>query len=85
MRRCSYLSSLTFLSALFICSLSTAQQARAETCVPPPGELISWWAGDGNANDIAGTNHGTLENNAGLAPGLVGQAFSFSGPSGFLQ
>jgi hypothetical protein len=48
-------------------------------CTPPPPNMISWWPGDGNANDIQGSNNGTLMNGATFAPGLVGQAFSFDG------
>ena len=42
---------------------------------PPPG-MVSWWPGDGNANDIWGSNHGTLVGGA-TADGMVRQAFSF--------
>lgn len=53
--------------------------APPPTCVTPPTGLISWWAGDGNANDIHGDNDGTLENGATFTPGLVGQAFNLDG------
>ena len=43
--------------------------------------LVSWWPGEGNANDIAGTNNGTLMNGVGFVAGEVGQAFSFDGTS----
>jgi hypothetical protein len=39
--------------------------------------MISWWPGDGNPNDIQGSNNGTLQGGAGYAIGEVGQAFSF--------
>jgi len=39
----------------------------AQTCVPPPSGLISWWPGEGNANDIVGINNGTLMNGATYA------------------
>ena len=55
-------------------------------CVASPAGLIGWWPGDGNANDYAGTNNGTLEGGAiANAPGVVGTAFSFDGTNGFLQ
>jgi hypothetical protein len=41
--------------------------------------LVSRWPGDGHANDVAGTNHGTLQNGAGFTAGKVGQAFSLDG------
>src|SRR5439155_8470225 len=31
------------------------------TCVTPPSGMVSWWPGDGNANDIQGGNNGTLQ------------------------
>ena len=45
--------------------------------IPPPTGMVSWWPGDGNAEDIIDGNDGTLVGGAGFAPGLVGQAFSF--------
>src|SRR5262245_47805138 len=54
-------------------------RAAAQTCVQPPEGLISWWPGDGDARDIEDENHGTLQNGATFAPGMVAQAFSFDG------
>jgi hypothetical protein len=54
-------------------------------CVPPLADLISWWPGDGNANDIADENDGTLMGNATFAPGLVGQAFLLDGIDDFVD
>lgn len=39
---------------------------------------ISFWAGEGDANDSGGSNHGSL-NTTSFAPGVSGQAFQFSG------
>ena len=47
--------------------------------------LISWWPGEGNANDIAGANNGTLVGSVTFAPGLVGQAFSFASTGDYFQ
>jgi hypothetical protein len=47
--------------------------------------LISWWPGEGNAEDIAGTNNGSLINGASFGPGEVGQAFSFNGDDQYVQ
>src|SRR5262249_55983069 len=55
------------------------------SCTPPPPGLVSWWPGDGNANDIRGGNNGTLQNGATFATGLVAQAFSFDGTDQFVQ
>ncbi len=56
-------------------------QAVTQTCVQPPSGLIGWWPGDGNADDITGTNDGTLVGNATFTAGVVGQAFSLPGSS----
>lgn len=63
---------------LFVISTSIPQVA-AQTCVQPPSGLVSWWSGDGNANDIQDGNNGTLAGGATFSPGMVDQAFSLSG------
>ena len=51
-----------------------------DVAIDPPAGMVSWWPGDGNANDIVATNHGSLSGNAtATADGMVGQAFSFDG------
>ncbi|MBL9173814.1 MAG: hypothetical protein JNL10_09790 [Verrucomicrobiales bacterium] len=50
----------------------------APACSALPGP-IAWWRGQGDALDAAGTHHGTLNGNASLVPGRVGQGFSFHG------
>jgi hypothetical protein len=47
--------------------------------------LVSWWPGDGNAEDIADGNNGILRGDATFAPGMVGQAFSFDGDGDFVE
>jgi outer membrane protein assembly factor BamB len=51
-------------------------------CVTPPPNMISWWPGDGNANDIQDGNNGTLQGGATFSTGVVGQAFNFDGSTG---
>ena len=51
-------------------------------CVPAPTGLVSWWPGEGNANDAAGLNNGTVQPGTTFAPGVVGQAFSFNAATG---
>ena len=53
--------------------------------IPPPAGMVSWWPGDGHANDILGDNHGTLQGGATFGPGKVGQAFSFDGSGDFVD
>jgi len=61
-------------------TLKTAgSQTIAATGTALPAGVISWWPGEGNANDIAGANNGTLVGGVTFAPGLVGQAFSLNG------
>jgi hypothetical protein len=48
-------------------------------CAPQPFGLVSWWKGEGNANDQTGNNNGTLVNSPSFALGAVGDAFSFNG------
>jgi Leucine-rich repeat (LRR) protein len=60
--------------------------ALAAACFSAPSGLVGWWAGDGNANDIAGTNNGTLQGGAtASAVGMVGSAFGFDGTNGYVQ
>ena len=58
---------------------------RATETVPiqPPSGMVSWWPGDGNAQDIVGGNHGTLTGD--FAQGMVGQAFSFDGVDDYIS
>ncbi|HEY1663123.1 MAG TPA: LamG-like jellyroll fold domain-containing protein [Verrucomicrobiae bacterium] len=49
------------------------------SCDPPPSGLVSWWAGENNANDQVGTNNGTWIGPAAYGPGEVSQAFAFNG------
>ena len=51
---------------------------------PPLSCLVSWWPGDGNANDIIGNNHGMLMGGAGFGGGQVGQGFSFNGTGAYM-
>ena len=47
--------------------------------VSAPSGLVSWWAGEGNADDLVGTDTGSSQNGVTYAPGEVGYAFSFDG------
>ena len=66
-----------------LCFLSSS--ASAQTCVQPPAGVVSWWPGDGNADDIQNGNDGTLQNGAMFAQGIVGQAFSLDGSDDFVN
>jgi len=55
-------------------------ETELANCLPPPTGMISWWPGDSHANDIQGSNDGSLSGSAGYtSPGKVGDAFTFPG------
>jgi hypothetical protein len=60
---------------LFLFALLLAVDASAEL----PLDAVSRWRADGDATDSAGDNDGTLENEAGFAAGIDGQAFELDG------
>jgi Leucine-rich repeat (LRR) protein len=48
--------------------------------------MLDWWAGDGNALTIVGTNNGTLQGGATATNlGFIGNAFTFDGTNNFVQ
>ena len=49
------------------------------TCVLAGSGLVGWWQAEGNANDSAGANSGTLINGVSFDSGEVGTAFSLNG------
>ncbi len=57
----------TFLIGIFVLAAAMlAGHAAAQECVEPPPGLVSWWPGDGNADDIQNGNDGTLMDGAGF-------------------
>jgi hypothetical protein len=68
-------------SAILLGLVATHQIARAQSCAPVSSGLVDWWPGNGNANDIVGTNNGVIPdtNAVSFGPGEVGEAFVFSG------
>lgn len=53
--------------------------ASAQTCIPPPNGLVSWWPLDGNADDIQDGNPATFFGTPGFVKGKVGQALQLDG------
>lgn len=48
-------------------------------CDPPPQGLVSWWPGEGNANDIGPSgNNGTVLGGTTFTDAKVGKGFTFS-------
>ena len=53
---------------------TVACRSTAPNCAPPPpSNLVSWWPGEGAANDIVGANNGTVQGGATFATGEVGR------------
>ena len=47
--------------------------------------LVSWWRGESNADDSAGTNNGAAMGNTTYSAGKIGQAFDFDGSGDFVE
>ncbi len=47
-------------------------------CVPPPAGLVAWWPGQGNADDVVGTNNGTVGTDVRFVSAKVGFGFQFT-------
>ena len=76
---------VTNLAGSTVSSNATLTVNLPGTCYPAPSGLVGWWPGEGNANDIAGGDNGTLQGGATFAPGKVGQGFRFDGTNGYVQ
>lgn len=74
------------LTAMFSClgAMALPARAAAPTCVNPPAGLVSWWPGDTNNDDIAGSNNPDAATGVSLVPGEVLYGFSL-GKNGYLQ
>jgi hypothetical protein len=68
------------ISLLVLAGLAfrTSHALAGDPCVNPPAGLVSWWKGDGSANDSIGYNHGSAQGGLGFGPGQVGQALNFT-------
>ena len=74
-----------FLSLVTLFIVAGSAFAESQNCIQSPSDIIGWWPGDGNANDIVCGNDGALENGATFADGKVGQAFSFDGVDDYVD
>jgi hypothetical protein len=70
------------LTSTEVASIFIAGSQGKCPCVAPPAGLVSWWPGDGGADDIVNGNDGTLQGGVSFVPGEVRQAFGFDGSSG---
>ena len=59
---------------------------RELECIPPPNNMVGWWTGDNNANDISGlNNNGILHGGATYVSGKVANAFNVSGIADYIS
>ena len=70
-----------FTTASLFLLLVAANAQAPPPCLPQPPNLVGWWPGEANADDIVGGNSGTVPGGVTFASGEVGQAFSFDGAS----
>ena len=70
---------IVLVLAVVIMLTTFGVEAVFASCVNPPPDLVSWWPGDGNTQDIADSNPGTLTNGASYTTGKVDQAFNLDG------
>lgn len=86
MSRLSHVSRLVTLIAGVVMILGSAHGlAQVVPCTPAPPGMVAWWPADGNANDIAGANNGTIVGGVTFAAGMVDQAFSLDGLTGYVE
>src|SRR5437764_14331836 len=73
------------LTSTAVLGLLATNNDVAQTCTTPPPNMVSWWRGDGNANDIHGSNNGTLKNGPTLTRGQDGKGISIDGVNDHVQ
>jgi hypothetical protein len=60
-------------------TLVTVTSAGVPGCLAAPAGIVSWWTGDGTANDYLGRNNATPSPTLTYSTGKVGQAFALNG------
>ncbi len=85
MKVCGVNALNTILAMVVAAQIAGAGPAAATDCLPPPAGLISWYTGNGQAYDLAGTNHALPHGALAYVPGQVGSAFGFDGASAYLD
>jgi len=82
----SYAVVVTNIVGATTSAVATLMVVLPTDCVVSPPGLAGWWPGDGNANDVGGTNNGVLQGGANASvAGLVGSSIALDGASGFVQ
>src|ERR1043165_9287318 len=65
--------------------LTNLLPAQPVACLNPSSTVVSYWAAEGNANDSADSNNGSLVGSAGFTTGDIGQAFSLNGTTDYIN
>jgi hypothetical protein len=77
---------VTNIAAAATSAVATLTVVPPTDCVAAPAGLIGWWPGEGNVNDIAGTNNGVLQGGAiASVAGVVNSGLGFDGTNSFVQ
>jgi hypothetical protein len=76
--------SIVGVSFVFLLTQLAPAGATAAGNAVLPG-IVSWWPGEGNADDVIDGNNGALQLGATFAPGKVGQAFSLDGVDDYIH
>jgi hypothetical protein len=72
------------ITNIYGATLSSNANLTVLPCDPAPSGLVSWWPGEGNANDAVGVNHGVLVNGSYIN-GEVGQAFNLNATNAYVK
>ena len=77
------------LLLVIVASTAIAGLGQGELpCTPRPAGMTGWWSGDGNAMDVQGSSHGTLQGGVAfttLASGKVNRAFDLNGSGAYVD
>lgn len=92
--RCHFRKNPALFFLFLYMSLWTIFAQAQRTCTPPPSGMVAWWRGDGSAVDVVGGNDSSFVGGVTYtcvvavpgSPGcgMVGQAFSFDGTTGYV-
>ena len=87
MPRTTHTCSMVYVAVclLVVCLLATADKGMAApTCVPLPADVIAWWSGNTDAEDMSSNHENAVLQSGAQAgvPGFVAGAFYFDGVTG---
>ena len=71
-------------ASIFLLIIIPGSYTIAATCINPPSDLVSWWPGDGDANDIIDGNNPSAESGVSFVSGKVLQGITLAS-GGFID